>query len=45
VIWPFFVFSCAYLAWRRRSLWHAMGVTCGIHMFQNLLPGILICLA
>jgi hypothetical protein len=42
VIWPFFVFSCAYLAWRRRSWWHAMGVVCGIHMFQNLLPGILI---
>jgi hypothetical protein len=42
VIWPFFVFSCAYLAWRRRSWWHAMGVACGIHMFQNMLPGILI---
>lgn len=42
VIWPFFVFSCAYLAWRRRSWWHAMGVACGIHVFQNLLPGILI---
>ena len=42
VIWPFFVFSCAYLAWRRRSWWYAMGVTCGIHMFQNLWPGILI---
>ena len=42
VVWPFFVFSCAYLAWRRRSWWHAMGVACGIHMFQNFLPGILI---
>ena len=42
VLWPFFVFSCAYLAWRRRSLWHAMGVACGVHVFQNLLPGILI---
>ena len=42
VVWPFFVFSCAYLAWRRRSWWRAMGVTCGIHMLQNLVPGILI---
>lgn len=42
VLWPFFVFSCAYLAWRRRSWWHAMGIACGVHMFQNLLPGILI---
>jgi hypothetical protein len=42
IVWPFFVFSCAYLAWRRRSRWHAMGVACGIHMFQNLLPGILV---
>lgn len=40
IVWPFFVFSCAYLAWRRKSRWHAMGVACGIHMFQNLLPGI-----
>ncbi len=42
VIWPFFVFSCAYLAWRRRSWWYAMGVASGVHMFQNLLPGILV---
>jgi len=42
VVWPFFVFSCAYLAWRRRSWWHAMGIACGVHMFQNLLPGILV---
>lgn len=33
IVWPFFVFSCAYLAWRRRSRWHAMGAACGIHMF------------
>lgn len=42
VLWPFFVFSCAYLAWRRVSWWHAMGVACGIHMFQNFLPGLLL---
>jgi hypothetical protein len=42
IVWPFFVFSCAYLAWRQKSRWHAMGVACGIHMFQNLLPGTLV---
>lgn len=42
VIWPFFVFSCVYLAWRRKSWWRAMVMTCGVHMFQNLLPGVLI---
>jgi hypothetical protein len=44
IIWPFFVFSCAYLAWRQKSRWHALGVACGIHMFQNLLPGIVVAL-
>jgi hypothetical protein len=38
VLWPFFVFSCAYLAWRKRSLWHALGIACCIHMAHNLLP-------
>lgn len=42
VIWPFFIFSCAYVAWRRRSWWHAVAVTCLIHMLQNLLPGIVL---
>lgn len=40
VFWPFFVFSCSYLAWRRVSWWRAVWVTSLIHMFQNLLPGI-----
>ena len=40
VVWPFFVFSCAYLAWRRKSWCHAVGVTCLIHMFQNVIPGL-----
>ncbi len=40
VIWPWFVFSCAYLAWRRKSRWHALGAACGVHMFQNFFPGI-----
>lgn len=42
VLWPFFVFSTAYLAWRRKSRWHALGVACGIHMFQNFLPALLV---
>ena len=40
VIWPFFVFSCSYLAWRRRSWWRAILVTSCVHAFQNLLPSI-----
>ncbi|MBL7152441.1 MAG: hypothetical protein ISS79_01900 [Phycisphaerae bacterium] len=44
VAWPFFVFSCAYLAWRRKSWWHAVAAACLIHMLQNLLPGFAIAL-
>jgi hypothetical protein len=40
IVWPFFVFSCAYLAWQQKSRWHAIGVTSFIHIFQNILPGI-----
>ena len=40
VIWPFFVFSCAYLTWRKRSFWRAILVTSCVHSLQNLLPGI-----
>lgn len=40
VIWPFFVFSCSYLAWRRRGFWRAILVTSCVHSLQNLLPGI-----
>ena len=40
VIWPFFVFSCAYLGWRRRSWWRAILVTSCVHAFQNILPAI-----
>jgi hypothetical protein len=40
VIWPFFVFSCSYLSWRRRSLWRAILVTSCVHAFQNILPAI-----
>ena len=40
VIWPFFVFSCSYLAWRKRSWCHAILVTSCVHAFQNILPTI-----
>jgi hypothetical protein len=40
VIWPFFVFSCAYLAWRERAWWRAILVTSCVHAFQNVLPAI-----
>jgi len=40
VIWPFFVFSCSYLAWRQRGWWRAILVTSCVHAFQNVLPAI-----
>ena len=40
VIWPFFVFSCSYLAWRKRSWRHAILITSCVHAFQNILPTI-----
>ena len=40
VIWPFFVFSCCYLSWRRHSWWRAIFVTTCVHAFQNILPAI-----
>lgn len=40
VFWPFFVFSCSYLAWRRRAWWRAILVTSCVHAFQNTLPAI-----
>jgi hypothetical protein len=40
IFWPFFVFSCAYLAWRKRSWWLAIAVTTTLHMFQNVLPSL-----
>ena len=42
VIWPFFVFSCSYLSWRRRSWWRAIFVTSCVHAFQNILPAIVV---
>lgn len=40
IIWPFFVFSCSYLTWRKRSFWRAILITSCIHSLQNLIPGI-----
>jgi len=40
VIWPFFVFSCSYLGWRRHSWWRAILITSCVHAFQNILPAI-----
>jgi len=40
VLWPFFIFSCAYLAWRQKSWWRAVWVVICIHAFQNVLPGL-----
>jgi hypothetical protein len=40
IIWPFFVFSCCYLAWRKRSFWLAILVTSCVHAFQNTLPAL-----
>jgi hypothetical protein len=42
VFWPFFVFSCSYLAWREKSWGRAVWVTFCIHVFQNVLPAIAI---
>ena len=42
VVWPFFVFSCSYLNFRRRSWFRAVLVTSGVHAFQNILPALLV---
>jgi hypothetical protein len=44
VLWPFFVFSSCYLAWRERSRKHAFGVTCLAHMLHNALPSLVVAL-
>jgi len=42
VCWPFFVFSCAYLAWRPKSWFKGVWVALCIHVLQNLLPGLVV---
>ena len=41
IAWPFFVFSCAYLAWRPVSWWKAIAAATAVHMFQNFWPSLL----
>lgn len=41
IFWPWFVFSCSYLAWREKGWWRAVFVTIGVHVFQNTLPSII----
>lgn len=38
VAWPFFVNSCAYLAWRPSGWRRAFSVTARIHALHNLVP-------
>lgn len=38
VVFPFYIMSRAYLAWRSNAFWKASGVTTGIHVIQNILP-------
>jgi len=45
ILWPFFVFSCAYLAWRPQGWLKAVTMAACIHIFQNLLPGMLVFLS
>lgn len=42
VCWPFFVFSCAYLAWRQKSWLKAVWVVFCIHALQNLLGALVL---
>lgn len=40
-LWPFFLFSCSYLAWRRRSWLHAFWAASLLHALHNLIPAII----
>ena len=40
VYWPFFVFSYAYLAWRKHGWWKAISIATAIHACQNILPAV-----
>ena len=43
--WPFLIFSIAYLAWRGRGYWHAVGIVFAIHALQNAGPMAVLLLA
>ncbi|MDB5694648.1 MAG: hypothetical protein JWN21_191 [Sphingomonas bacterium] len=38
VWWPFLIFSIAYLTWRPRGYWPAIGVAAAIHVLNNAAP-------
>jgi len=38
VLWPFYIMSRAYLAWRPLGFWKAFGVTTMIHVANNTIP-------
>lgn len=42
VWWPFLIMSIALLAWRKRGLWPAIGVTIAIHALQNAFAALLL---
>ncbi|HPS02842.1 MAG TPA: hypothetical protein PLA90_14985 [Candidatus Sumerlaeota bacterium] len=41
IFWPFYVMSRTLLAWRPSGMAYALGVTTGIHVTYNLIPGII----
>ena len=41
VLWPFYIMSRAYLAWRPLGFWKAFGVTTLIHATNNTIPVLL----
>lgn len=43
--WPFLIFSIAYLAWRPRGYWAAIGVVAAIHALNNAGPVVALLLA
>ncbi|GMV83983.1 MAG: hypothetical protein AMXMBFR7_51670 [Planctomycetota bacterium] len=45
VVWPFYVMSRVYLAWRPLGFWKAFGVTMLIHAMINTVPALAVGLA
>ncbi len=41
VLWPFYIMSRAYLAWRPLGFWKAFGVTTLIHAANNTIPALI----
>lgn len=44
IVWPFFVFSSGYLAWKQKAWWKAIVVAIALHGFQNFIAGLLMIL-